>query len=554
MSSGNINRKLEKQRNVFQTFVLEKGLVPLVLTDDTLCDDIQNDSVVKKKGKLGSGTYGSVYLVEVPEMGKKEYALKEIKRTASRQKLVVNSSKMTYEELAIDVVKSKFFIPEKIFYLLNEVTDPNDPVSIMKSGGRFIASVVLPDKKVACADYKVIQHPITKEKIRVPEGSWICNGYDPLADIYFGQLASNLYLSGKAINFVPMFGYSQCFSREGFRSESSKEKIDGYLEQTIEFVRDKLKDHLHKTDRPEKDKEIVDKKLKDLDKIQGTYKSFSQKKKINYINYFFEKYKLKNDELANEVLQISNQPDVTIYLLMEKVDTTLSELSLKFGNPETNQYDLDGLHSLYIQLLFSIAMMQESYHMVHGDLHLGNIFIEFVRPLTTFNDQTLYDADYFHYKIGQRNIYTKRVPFIVKIGDFGFSKQFISDRIVMDKRAIDQNNKTPEGDPRGNFTSWYSTSYDILMSFAMIYYRMGLERINEYDEVSRRFFKTLFFASSLYVPKHGKFSERLRPLPKFVTYKDKKGFSAKNLLNQDFFNVFTEEPPRDSKVVTLGEL
>ena len=51
-------------------------------------------------------------------------------------------------------------------------------------------------------------------------------------------------------------------------------------------------------------------------------------------------------------------------------------------------------------IMSALIMMEKSpYRVSHNDLHTDNIFIEYVMPESKYNNQTLEDAEYFHYRI-----------------------------------------------------------------------------------------------------------------------------------------------------------
>ena len=41
----------------------------------------------------------------------------------------------------------------------------------------------------------------------------------------------------------------------------------------------------------------------------------------------------------------------------------------------------------------------------HGDFHTGNVFVMSIDDTVMWKGQRLIDADYFHYKAGNKNIY-----------------------------------------------------------------------------------------------------------------------------------------------------
>lgn len=134
------------------------------------------------------------------------------------------------------------------------------------------------------------------------------------------------------------------------------------------------------------------------------------------------------------------------YILMDKIDTTERSIlqcmsSHTYHNIKGHSRDIqDGV---YIQTMFAVAFYQTLYKISHNDLHENNVFIEIVKKTddslqitgTTFNGEYLADADWYHYQIGNVNIYLPAIPIIVKIGDFGQSVKY-SHPIVGDETVF----------------------------------------------------------------------------------------------------------------------
>jgi len=141
------------------------------------------------------------------------------------------------------------------------------------------------------------------------------------------------------------------------------------------------------------------------------------------------------------------------YTFMEKLDGTVYDAPLM----GVKVYD-----SIYEQLILALNIMQIAYDIVHGDLHVQNMFLEFIRPKTTYNNQNLYDADFFEYRFGSKSYYVENRGVILKIGDFGLSVKY-TEPLVGNGYVLETGFKD---DLFGVsiIPNWYSRSYDLMQS------------------------------------------------------------------------------------------
>jgi len=155
--------------------------------------------------------------------------------------------------------------------------------------------------------------------------------------------------------------------------------------------------------------------------------------------------------------------DVAQYVFMERIDKSarkirkcIFEKSAQF--PDKFRKVIPTV--FLIQIIHAIATYQSVYQIQHNDLHDENVFVEFIRPGTVFAGQNLYDADWFHYKIGDVNLFLPWVPLLAKIGDFGLSVKY-SEPIVGDKSSLTYGYDQRDGD--GPWVpNWFSVSSDML--------------------------------------------------------------------------------------------
>lgn len=129
------------------------------------------------------------------------------------------------------------------------------------------------------------------------------------------------------------------------------------------------------------------------------------------------------------------------YIFMDKIDDELNGIitciraDKYIESYPDNPYEV--FDSLYIQMMFAIAFYQEKYQLSHNDLHMGNLFVEFVRDTTEFNGQKLIDTEWYHYRFEEEDIdlYIPATPVLAKIGDYGLSVKY-SHPIVGDEAVF----------------------------------------------------------------------------------------------------------------------
>ncbi len=137
------------------------------------------------------------------------------------------------------------------------------------------------------------------------------------------------------------------------------------------------------------------------------------------------------------------------YIFMEKIDAQL--LNFVGRTEKLSEYS-SYMSSLYIQTLAAIATYQHYYQISHNDLHLGNLFIEYVDKDTEFNGKKIIDADWYHYSIDGNDLYIPATNAIIKIGDFGLSIKW-KEPVVGDMKIL-------MGEYGEVVPNWYTPIYD----------------------------------------------------------------------------------------------
>lgn len=147
------------------------------------------------------------------------------------------------------------------------------------------------------------------------------------------------------------------------------------------------------------------------------------------------------------------------YTFMDKIDTTLYNLA----NVES-YIQQRHLESIYIQIVHAVALYQDTYRIVHGDLKMDNIFIENVS--SNYRSKELENTNYFSYKIKEKQIYIPSCPWIVKIGDWGLSVKYFP-RFIGSKKTLTGlfDEETPV------IPNFYSKAYDVAYITILMYLR-----------------------------------------------------------------------------------
>lgn len=160
---------------------------------------------------------------------------------------------------------------------------------------------------------------------------------------------------------------------------------------------------------------------------------------------------------VNTLDLITCSEDKYQYIVMETIDSNVV-------NEKTYSADI------FIQTAVAIAMFNQAFWMVHGDLTESNIFLIRNDGHIQWNNQTLQPNDILEYQIGETTLYLPPQKWLVKVGDFGFSVKYstpiIGSEIVLDGYNIDNT---------GNILLpiSYSGVYDFGMVLYIFFYRVG---------------------------------------------------------------------------------
>jgi serine/threonine protein kinase len=118
------------------------------------------------------------------------------------------------------------------------------------------------------------------------------------------------------------------------------------------------------------------------------------------------------------------------YTLMEKSTTTLLKFFQKnvrisrTGDPFRDENEKN---AILFQVLHALACMQnENVKIVHGDLHLDNIFLTEITDETLWHGQLLRNFSHLEYRVENRSFFVplRDMRYIVKIADFGYAAKY----------------------------------------------------------------------------------------------------------------------------------
>ncbi len=255
---------------------------------------------------------------------------------------------------------------------------------------------------------------------------------------------------------------------------------------------------------------------------------------------------------------------VNEYIFMERCDTDLDRMlnTCRFPSIDTPEGVIsmgDIIDGIVLQCVMAMACM-ERRRITHGDLHGGNVFLTLIRPGMEHDGQNLWECDAFRYWVGEQELFIdrNRCPWIVKIGDFGFSSICPAGKPWTVSRAA------AEYDPL--LASIFLPCYDMFMflqQFRLMEANARMGRKSLGGTISPKISAISSLASRLNVEARKRFDNPsdlrydhgrpiLRPL---VASEGAIAFTAYRLLvdNPEIFEPFFVRPPEGARVVTLGE-
>lgn len=273
--------------------------------------------------------------------------------------------------------------------------------------------------------------------------------------------------------------------------------------------------------------------------LVGTF--LSTKKSINFIDSFCFATCPAKDIGKPQLHAIFPQ-----YFFMEKLSRmNISDYLLRI-DPYRKKYQLQ--NSIAIQLLHSIAVIQ-SHSIVHGDLHLGNVFSFPIFVSTEWNGEKLMEANYFRYSIGKNSIYIESEASLIKLGDWGFSVKY-SSPMIGNVNVIENNVGQNE---RNIIPNFYNEAYDVMFLMRNFYPRfkknLFIKRIIAWilnvDLSDSEAFDKKFLESFN--------TDNGRPIISLLDNFSHVSASS-ILLNKILMGDYVKDPPKNSKIITIGHI
>lgn len=441
----------------------------LARDDNEICPLI--GSKIKLGKELGSGTYGTVFDIEIPGQGQKMYVVKNAEVEVDS----ISYDKDDFVTDSLQGITDLSRVPDdEIGYVLKlngmdrytKVPDEGITIKIPK----FLNG----DCRKAGVSYMILD---TNEAAIVPSKSVVCDD-ESITEFAISLLMGDLYRSGKSINFIDAFYFATCF-------------------------------------------------FGDPDKTQ----------------------------------------DIARFTFMEKIDFSMRDLEgclseyTKNALRPSRPYTSYAAECILIQAIHAIGVYQKAYRIVHGDLYLANLFIEFVTPDTAWNGVKVLDVDLYEYRVGDKSIYLpggKLCPFIAKIGDMGLAVRYGSDdddtkggpilgpwSVVED--GVDQ------GDGKGPWLpNFYTPAYDVILLIRSMW-----KDIAPSNERIKAMLAWCFGLKPGYSAKRfaseTKMASTGRPTIGDLRTKHKHVTPEAILLNPELMGPYLVAPPAGAKVLLMGE-
>jgi serine/threonine protein kinase len=155
--------------------------------------------------------------------------------------------------------------------------------------------------------------------------------------------------------------------------------------------------------------------------------------------------------------KVIEQTKPVTYMFSQQLNNDWDGIDKCLYGEKKSDYKTD----LTVQVIHAIAVLQERYQIVHGDLKTPNILVEYVTSATMWQGKRIQDYDYFEYIVGNKSIYMKATPVIVKITDYGLSQKYSDPQIL--SQSIMDIEFNDFGEPI--IPNWFDKTYDLAFHF-----------------------------------------------------------------------------------------
>ena len=168
------------------------SIVSYLGVQDYQCPLIGSEIVLEKK--LGKGTYGVVYSLNIKGRGKKQYVAKKLLANYENGKVPQRSSlKAIYKNLK----EYHPLLSKEVFISLNG----GDENRMIKQGGTIIIPIFASICKLK--DPYVYKRFYDKKVMTVKKGNYVCEN-ETYSEYYIGMLCADLYRKGVSANFIDL--------------------------------------------------------------------------------------------------------------------------------------------------------------------------------------------------------------------------------------------------------------------------------------------------------------------------------------------------------------
>jgi hypothetical protein len=149
------------------------------------------------------------------------------------------------------------------------------------------------------------------------------------------------------------------------------------------------------------------------------------------------------------------------YTFMEKITTSLEKAKI---------HDQDIINNVHLQTVHAIGVSQKYLNLVHGDLHLDNLFLTEIDKDTTWDNEKLGKYSYYEYKVGDSSLFINALhtQYIAKIGDFGLSVMYQKDKIIGNMKTLESGYDQYDGNGPW-LPNFYNQAYDLVFFTGYLY-------------------------------------------------------------------------------------
>lgn len=227
------------------------------------------------------------------------------------------------------------------------------------------------------------------------------------------------------------------------------------------------------------------------------------------------------------------------YMFMEQEDG----IFFHYYNEIFKKEGMRGVESFFIQVLFALAVC-EKHQIVHNDLHQDNIFVKLADGFQ-WDGEPFFgtDYDYYHYRLGERDIYITSSKYIAKLGDWGYGCKY-SKPVICNRTVI-------EGNDQMDRPSEYNSLYDLVFMaqmFAEVFPESSfIERVTRYIHggTKNQTIQQLYEQNML--------ERNNRPKSEFLARRG--SVSATEILTNPVLMLgFISQPDPEDSFITLGHL